>query len=192
MGLDQNNSERLAFTGNLRDLVAAGHRYPTIYADPPWPYRNRAARGAAVNHYPVMSLDQICAEPVNLLASPDAHLHLWTTNGFLREAFTVIDAWGFNYKSCFMWIKPQLGAGNYWRVGHEFLLFATRGKQPFRSHSQRSWQIHPRTEHSSKPAEIRNLIETVSPGPYLELFGREAFLLSDWTVYGNQISLSLF
>lgn len=181
-----------AFVSDLAELVTAGHRFRTIYADPPWPYQNRAARGAAAKHYEVLSLDAICREPVTQLAYPDSHLHLWTTNGFLREAFTVIDAWQFTYKSCFVWIKPQLGAGNYWRVGHEFLLFALRGSCPFLNHAEPSWLIHPRTEHSKKPEIVRQRIETVSPGPYLEVYGREAFLNSEWTVYGNQISLSLY
>jgi len=184
--------ESPAFVADLNDLVAGGHRFSTIYADPPWPYRNQAARGAAAKHYSVLPLDHICREPVTQLACANAHLHLWTTNGFLREAFTVIDAWGFTYKSCFVWIKPQLGAGNYWRAGHEFLLFAVRGNCPFQNHAIPSWMIHPRTGHSRKPAIIRERIEIVSPGPYLEMYGREAFLLSNWTVYGNQISLSLF
>ena len=184
--------ERPAFVADLRQLVAGGHRYRTIYADPPWPYSNRASRGAAAKHYSVLPLETICREPVGELACADAHLHLWTTNSFLREAFTVIDAWGFAYKSCFVWIKPQLGAGNYWRVGHEFLLFAIRGNCPFMEHTHPSWLIHPRTDHSRKPEIIRERIQAVSPGPYLEIYGREAFLHSDWTVYGNQISLSLF
>jgi len=86
----------------LQQLVDEGQKFPTIYADPPWSYENKASRGAADNHYPTMSLDDICAEPVSELAEENAHLHLWTTNGFLREAFEVIDAWGFRYKSCFV------------------------------------------------------------------------------------------
>jgi hypothetical protein len=106
---------------NLQQLVDTACRFPTIYADPPWPYENEASRGAAVNHYPTMSLDEIRAEPVGDLAADDAHLHLWATNAFLREAFDVIDAWGFDFKSCLVRIKSELGMGNYWRVSHEFL-----------------------------------------------------------------------
>ncbi|MCA9201250.1 MAG: hypothetical protein KDA87_27100, partial [Planctomycetales bacterium] len=84
-------------------------------------YDNKAARGAADKHYATMSLEEICRLPVTQLVTENAHLHLWTTNGFLREAFDVIEAWGFDFKSCLVWIKPQLGMGNYWRVSHEFL-----------------------------------------------------------------------
>ena len=103
---------------NLGVLLEQGARFSTIYADPPWPYSNRASRGAAENHYRTMPLEAICDEPVEQLAADNAHLHLWSTNAFLREAFDVIEAWGFQYKSCLIWTKPQLGMGNYWRVSH--------------------------------------------------------------------------
>lgn len=106
---------------SLTALVAAGRKFGTVYADPPWEYDKMVGRAAARRHYRTMTLTDICAEPVAQLVEDDAHLHLWTTNGFLRDAFEVIEAWGFHYKSCFVWVKPQLGVGNYWRVSHEFL-----------------------------------------------------------------------
>jgi N6-adenosine-specific RNA methylase IME4 len=177
---------------DLNLLRASGVRFATVYADPPWPYSNTAARGAAENHYPTMTLDAILNEPVSSLVADAAHLHLWTTNAFLREAFDVIRAWGFRYKSCLVWVKPQLGMGNYWRVSHEFLLLGVRGSLPFREHTIRSWQLAPRTIHSCKPFAFRALIERVSPGPYLELYGREEQPQSEWTVYGNQVERRLF
>lgn len=158
---------------NLDALLAENAKFSTIYADPPWPYNNTAARGAAENHYRTLSLERIRNEPVKELAAEHAHLHLWTTNAFLREAFDVIRAWGFRYKSCLVWIKPQIGMGNYWRVSHEFLLLGVRGNLPFRDRTCRSWLNTKRTIHSRKPFLFRALIERVSPGPYLELYGRE-------------------
>jgi N6-adenosine-specific RNA methylase IME4 len=177
---------------DLGVLVAGEARFPTIYADPPWPYSNTAARGAAENHYRTLSLDAICREPVKQLAADKAHLHLWTTNAFLREAFDVIGAWGFEYKSSLVWVKPQLGMGNYWRVSHEFLLLGVRGGLGFRDRTCRSWLVSPRTLHSRKPFAFRALIERVSPGPYLELYGREEHPNTEWTVYGDQVERRLF
>jgi len=181
-----------AIAHDLNELVEAGAQFSTIYADPPWQYSNTAARGAAANHYPTMDLNELCELPVAKLASPHAHLHLWTTNGFLPDAFSVIEAWGFTYKSCFVWVKPQLGMGNYWRVSHEFLLFAIRGQLSFMDNTQRSWLLSRRRKHSEKPYAVREIIEQVSPGPYLELFGREAIPNSDWTVFGNQVERRIF
>src|SRR5262249_54150982 len=99
------------FVDSLKGLVAEGHKFATIYADPPWPYANQATRSSTDNHYQTMSIEDICREPVGQLAEDNAHLHLWTTNAFLPDAFRVIEAWGFEYKSCFVWVKPQMGIG---------------------------------------------------------------------------------
>jgi len=168
---------------SLHELL--GSTYPTILADPPWAYDNESARGAAVNHYPTLSVEEICREPVAQLAAPDAHLHLWTTNGFLQAAFKVMDAWGFTFKSCLVWVKDELGMGNYWHVSHEFLLLGVRGRLTFRDRTLPSWVQAHRGAHSRKPGIVRTFIERVSPGPYLELYGREELPDSDWTVYGN-------
>jgi N6-adenosine-specific RNA methylase IME4 len=133
-----------------------------------------------------MTVEQIAAEPVAKLAADQAHLHLWTTNAFLPVAFSVIEAWGFEYKSCFVWTKPNMGIGNYYRLAHEFLLLGVYGNLSFQDHSQRSWLELDRQGHSSKPEEIRAMIERVSPGPYLELYGRSPLKNSAWTVHGNQ------
>lgn len=74
---------------DLQQLVVGNAKFGTVYADPPWPYSNTAARGAAEKHYRTMTMDAICAEPVRQLVAEQAHLHLWTTNAFLREAFDV-------------------------------------------------------------------------------------------------------
>jgi N6-adenosine-specific RNA methylase IME4 len=141
----------------------SGMKFTTVYADPPWRYSNTAARGAAENHYRTMSVEEICNEPVKELVTEHAHLHLWTTNAFLFDALEVIRAWGFQYKSCLIWVKPQLGMGNYWRVSHEYLLLGVRGNLPFNDRKIRSWQLARRTIHSRKPFLFRGLIEQGQP-----------------------------
>src|SRR5262249_7741622 len=91
---------------DLRGLIAAGERVGTISAAPPWPYRNTASRGAAANHYQTMSLDAIAALPVRELASENAHLHLWVPVAFHRDAYRILEAWGFEFASEFVWTKP--------------------------------------------------------------------------------------
>jgi N6-adenosine-specific RNA methylase IME4 len=169
----------------------SGERFGCIYADPPWQYGNQSTRASTDKHYDTMGTDALCAMPVENLAADDAHLHLWTTNAFLPESFRVIEAWGFEYRSCFVWVKPQMGIGNYWRLAHEFLLLGIRGDaKRFNNRSLRSWAEFERRKHSSKPEEVRGFIEAASPGPYLELFGRKP--VEGWTVMGNQIDKRLF
>ena len=171
---------------DLADLTGGEERFGCIYADPPWQYHNKATRASADRHYPTMSLDEICAMPVAGLVTDDAHLHLGTTNAFLFDAPRVMEAWGFEYKSCLVWVKPQMGIGNYWRVSHEYLLLGVRGRCKFRDRGSISWIRANRTRHSQKPDKIRKLVEKVSHGPYLELFARQA--ARGWTAYGNELA----
>ena len=177
---------------DLSELIRNGHRFQTVLADPPWRYENTASRAAAENHYRTMSVDEICHQPLGQLVEADAHLHLWTTNAFLESAFNVMRAWGFEFRSCMVWVKPTIGMGNYYRLSHEFLLFGIRGRLPFGRNDVPSWLMAPRSVHSRKPFKFRELIEQVSPGPYLELFGREEQPNTDWTVFGNQVERRLF
>lgn len=171
-------------TSDLNSLI--GSKFGTIYADPPWQYGNQATRASTDNHYETMTVDSLCEMPVREIVSDDAHLHLWTTNAFLFEAKRVMDAWGFEYRSVFVWVKPQMGIGNYWRVSHEFMLLGIRGKaKSFKERNHMSWKSFNRGKHSAKPDEVRQVIEKVSPGPFLEMFGRKP--IEGWTVFGNQI-----
>jgi len=183
-------SDEMCAVSDLYELINAGKKFKTIYADPPWQYSNQSTRSATDTQYETMSIDDICNLPISQLSDDVCHLHLWTTNSFLREAFLVIDSWGFNYKSCFVWVKPKLGIGNYWRVSHEFLLLGTKGSCTFIDKSQKSWEELNRTKHSEKPEEIRKKIEKVSPSPYLELFARRTS--PGWISWGNDIKRDLF
>lgn len=171
---------------DLSVLVKEKAKFSCIYADPPWRYDSTTHRGAAENHYHTMSLEDIAALPIKKLVTEKAHLHFWTTNSFLFESKEIIEAWGFEYKSAFVWVKPQIGAGRYWRNAHEYMLLGVRGNLTFSDKSQPSWKSFDRKRHSEKPREIRKVIEAVSPGPYLELFGRT--LVKGWTVFGNDIA----
>lgn len=175
---------------DLLVLADSGKKFGTIYADPPWPYANQATRSATDNHYSTMSLDDIAALPISQLTADQAHLHLWTTNAFLFDSKAILEAWGFEYKSCFVWVKPEMGIGNYWRVSHEFLLLGVKGKLTFTDHTIMSWLHHNRIGHSRKPEAVRQFIERASPGPYLELFARRT--IDNWTVWGNEIERTIF
>ena len=170
---------------NLEVDIESGHTYGTLLVDPPWLYRNASCRGAAAHHYPGMKLKDLAALPLAALAAEDAHLWLWTTNSFLFEAGELLRAWGFEYKTNLIWIKEELGLGNYLRSSHEILLFATRGNPGFRRKDQASWVVAPRRRHSEKPEVIREMIEACSPAPRIELFARRR--PPGWSVWGNQI-----
>lgn len=190
---------------SLYRLIEKGVKFGAIYADPPWRYDNQGTRAATGNHYKAeldenevetqpaagMSVDELCALPVRELAGDDAHLHLWTTNAFLFECPKIFEAWGFEFRSSFVWAKPQMGIGNYWRNSHEFLLTAIRGDaKRFNDRRLMSWLQCDRGIHSAKPEQVRSYIERASHGPYLEMFARRR--ARNWVVWGNQIEQNLF
>ena len=183
-------AEEFAECPSLEEMIASGKRFGCIYADPPWQYGNQSTRAATDNHDETMAIEDIAALPVDQLAADDAHLHLWTTNAFIFDCKAIMERWGFTYKSMMLWVKPQMGIGNYWRVSHEILLLGVRGRCPFLNRAQMSWLQCDRSTHSTKPEEFRKRIELVSPGPRLEMFGRRK--AHGWTVWGNQIEKGIF
>lgn len=171
--------------------------FTTGMADPPWPETGggKVKRGAD-RHYPVMSVGDICALRVGELFAPNAHLYLWVTNNHLPAGLRVMGAWGFRYVTNIAWGKVkegrvQQGLGQYFRGAHELLLFGVRGSLPYRTLDDGkraqapSLVLAPRSKHSRKPEEFRQLVERVSPGPYLELFARAS--APGWAVWGNEV-----
>lgn len=191
----ERHQERIS---NLAEIskgnVALGteQRYPVIYADPPWRYENPpigATNRAIENHYPTMTLEEICALPVGNLATDDAILYLWATAPKLAECFEVITAWGFTYRTCFVWVKDKIGMGYHARNQHELLLVAKRGEIPPPPVEARVSSVvyGDRTEHSAKPLEFYGLIESFYPElPKIELFSRSP--REGWAAWGNQAS----
>ena len=177
---------------------AAERRYKTILADPPWQFQNRTGKMAPehkrLNRYGTLTLDDIKALPVSAAADDTAHLYMWVPNALLPDGLEVMQAWGFNYKSNIVWHKLRKdggsdgrGVGFYFRNVTELLLFGIRGKnartlQPGRT--QVNYMGTRKREHSRKPDEQYDLIESCSPGPFLELFARGT--RPNWSVWGNQ------
>ncbi len=160
-------------------------RYRTILADPPWDVSTQRGSYGAERHYPLISIESICALRVDRLVADDAHCWLWVTNAHWREQLAVMDAWGFRYRSCLTWIKPRLGLGVYLRNQTEHLLLGVRGKAPIRFRGQGTWLYAPVQAHSHKPEEQYAVIERCSPGPYLELFARRK--RPGWAAWGDEV-----
>lgn len=169
------------------DINPAEGTYSTVVIDPPWQYDNRGTRGAANDHYPTMTLDELAE--LEVPAADAAHLYLWTTNAFLRDAFDLMETWSFDYKATLVWVKPQIGMGNYFRISHELVLFGVRGGLKTLRRDVRSWFEADRGKHSAKPDAFYKLVETSSPGPYLDMFNRDGgklFKRAGWDGWGNE------
>lgn len=150
------------------DIFRTDKKYDVIYADPPWSYRDKALAGdrGAGCKYDVMSLEDIKKLPVKDLAEEDCALFMWVTMPFLEEAFAVMRAWGFEYKTCaFTWVKQNKkadtlfwGMGNWTRANAELCLLGVRGKPKRKDAGVHSVIISHIEEHSKKPSEIRDRI----------------------------------
>ncbi len=175
-----------------------GRRFKTVLADPPWRFQNKTGKVAPehrrLSRYATMTLGDICELPVGQIAEPAAHLYLWCPNALLPDGLAVMAAWGFTYKANIVWHKVRKdggsdgrGVGFYFRNVTELILFGTRGKNartlpPGRT--QVNYLATRKREHSRKPDEQYRLIESCSPGPYLELFGRG--VRPEWVTWGDQ------
>lgn len=180
-------------------LPATVGGFSTVLADPPWRFANRTGKVAPehrrLDRYSTMDLDAIKALQVKEVLAPNAHLYLWVPNALLPDGLEVMAAWGFRYVSNIVWAKRRIdggpdgrGVGFYFRNVTELLLFGVRGSMrtlpPGRS--QVNMLETRKREHSRKPDEQYDLIESCSPGAYLEMFARHK--RPGWTVWGDESS----
>jgi N6-adenosine-specific RNA methylase IME4 len=187
-------------------------RYRTIVADPPWEHAPGGPRKDGAGNwspksvgnrqgvpYGTLTVEQIAALPVKALAESDAHLYLWTTNAFLRRAYDVVEAWGFKPSTLLTWCKAPMGIGlgGAYTVTTEHVLFARRGSLAPLRRWDTTWFNFKRPHggngkfgtgggpiHSAKPDGFLDVVEQVSPGPYVELFARRARF--GWDYYGDE------
>ena len=171
-------------------------KYNIIYADPAWYFKSYSSKGEgrnATQHYDCISINDICNLPVGNISNNNCVLLLWVIDPMLPQAFEVIKAWGFKYKTvAFTWVKENKNEGyftglGYWtRSNPEMCLLATKGKPKRISKSVRQLVIDKRREHSRKPDRIRNdIVELCGDLPRIELFARQQ--AEGWDNWGNHI-----
>ena len=194
--------------------------FATIVADPPWDYSRKLSGGGtsgyspvhpsrggnrgAANHYPTLTLEELCVLPVSEVTADRAHLYLWTTGAFIVEAHQVAEAWGFSPKGVIPWIKVKrnaaqhihkangdlsaavrMGMGLYLRWASEFVVFAVKGKLATLRKDVTGVVFAERQAHSQKPDELYRLVEAASPAPRLELFARVR--RPGYEAWGNEV-----
>jgi N6-adenosine-specific RNA methylase IME4/ParB-like chromosome segregation protein Spo0J len=162
--------------------------YRVIVADPPWPYEKRDSdpSNRAALPYLTASIADICKLPVASIAAPDCILWLWVTNHHMREAFTVLDAWGFEQKTILTWVKDKMGTGDWLRGQTEHCLMCVRGKPVVELTNQTTFLHAPVGGHSAKPVEFYELIEALCPAPrYADFYSRYQHN-EKWDCHGDQ------
>ena len=187
-------------------------KYKIIYADPAWSYKDKSKShgGGAESHYSCMTIEEMCNMPISEIAEKDSVLFMWVTMPFLQDCFSVINAWGFTYKTCgFVWIKGNkrmgkqqlsflpsdalddfMGMGRWTRANAEICLIATKGKISRINPSVRQVIYAPIERHSKKPNETRErIVDLMGDLPRVELFARQNH--EGWDAWGNEIENSL-
>ena len=164
--------------------------FDVISIDPPWQYEAQketsydpSSRRAA-NPYPEMSFEEIKA--LDIPASKDSILCLWTTQKYLPRSFELLEEWGFEYRATIVWNKEKMGLGRWFRMQCEFVVFATKGKPFWNNTKYRDLLSEPRREHSRKPDSFFEMMDEMTVGRKLEYFSREK--REGWEVFGNDVN----
>jgi len=138
-----------------------------------------------------MTAEQIAAMPVQEISKDNAVLFLWATNPLLPDAFAVMKAWGFKYKTLLTWEKENGSGMGYWFRGvTEHCLLGIRGDvKAFRS-PVKNLIRNKVGRHSAKPDKMHEIIESVTSGmDRVALFAR--LQRPGWTAWGNQVEHDL-
>ena len=177
--------EKVKSATPLRDIGV----FPVIYADPPWQYDHPISDSRRIeNQYPTMPIEDICALPINEISASDSIIFLWASTPMLKKGLAVLDAWGFDYRTSMVWVKPSIGPGHWVRQRHELLLIGIRGNIPTPKGSDKPDSVieAPRTGHSKKPEVMYEIIERIFPTlSKVELFCREP--RDGWSAWGNEL-----
>lgn len=195
---EKNDKRRAERVEKIREKAAGNtelstaKKFPVIYMDPPTKFAAGDSDRSTENHYPTMTEEEIAQLPISDLALEDAVLFIWTTVPWLRKTIRLLEGWGFEYVSEFVWDKELMSTGFWNRNVHESLLIATRGKIPAPDPSvlERSLYSEERTRHSAKPEKFRQIISRYYPDlPKVELFPR-GDLPEGWHGWGNEARLT--
>ena len=180
------------------DIFNTNKKYKIIYADPPWEYKQKGSRGTAVNHYEVMTTEDICRLPIKDIKTDDAICFMWATFPNIDQALKVMREWGFEYKTAsFVWVKKNKksnsyfwGMGAYTRANAEVCLIGiskkTKAKQCVKSNAVHQIVESPIEAHSKKPDEVRQrILQLLGDLPRIELFARQH--ADGWDCWGNEV-----
>ena len=169
--------------GSIPDILPPDGPFDVVVIDPPWDYGNKydAEGNRSTPSYPLMSLEEI--RDIDFKPKDNAVLWLWTTHGFLHEAFHLIEHWGFEYKTCLTWVKDRMGLGSWLRSQSEYCLLAVKGKPVIDLKNQTTILNAPSRGHSVKPVEFYDMVDSYCFGVKVDWFARNT--RKGWVSFGT-------
>lgn len=180
----------------LAQLSDGAGKFRTIYEDPPWPYSDTGTRGAAAQHYPTSTVDELLklSQEVSRLAHPEGcHRWTWTTWPMIRDGLVhrYLTESDFRWVGEIVWHKTtasgesRIGVGRWLRPVTEILVLSVKGSLPLLDQTNLAGFVaYPVGEHSVKPIELTWFVERLSPGPRIELFARRSKPREGWSYWG--------
>lgn len=170
--------------------------YDVIYADPPWKFSSRGARGGRYGEldYPTMTKKELMAMRVQDVVAENCALFMWSTSAHMPHALEIGEAWGFKYvRIDKIWVKDRPVVGPWGMSDMEPMLLFVKGKmcseQAVRNQKQ-AYTASRDGKHSEKPSLFRDLIEERFPDARkLEMFARQ--VPEGWDVFGNEVENSI-
>lgn len=161
----------------LMPSLLAKEKFTTGLVDPPW---NVDVNGSEASKHR-LSVDDVCRLPAAELFAEKAHLHVWTLPRRLLAALDVLEAWGFTYRSCLVCAVPPAGRSSHWCNDYGLLLLGVRGSLPFVKPNHPGRLEVDRSQPADRQAMLLEMIEQVSPPPYIELLSGYSAGRSAWT-----------
>lgn len=171
-----NAAARAVVKAEAAKLALPAGKYRTIVIDPPWQMQKieRDERPDQVGfEYPTMTEAELMAFDLPAFAHDDCHLYLWTTHKHLPLAMRLAEHWGFRYQCLMTWVKNVGFTPFSWMYSTEHVLFCRKGSLDLLKMGKRLDFSAAVREHSRKPDEFYSLVAEVSPGPRVDIFGRE-------------------
>lgn len=167
----------------IPEIIPPKGPFDVIVIDPPWPYGTEydADSRRSASPYPEMSIDEL--KLIELPASDNCVLWLWTTNAFIHEAFHIIEAWGFEFKTILTWVKDRMGLGNWLRNITEHCILAIKGKPTVNLTNQTTILYGVNKGHSIKPDEFFEFVDEYCIGSKVDWFATEP--KEGWITFGT-------
>jgi len=168
---------------SIPNILPLDGPFDVIVMDPPWNYGTEYDSNSrrSASPYPEMGLEEIW--DIDFKPKDDAVLWLWTTHGFLHEAFHLIEHWGFEYKTCLTWVKDRMGLGSWLRSQSEYCLLAVKGKPVIDLKNQTTILHAPNRGHSVKPSEFYDMVDSYCFGIKVDWFARNT--REGWVSFGT-------
>jgi len=193
---EEKKTERLGKIEEIKTEIAKGLKapnglYDVIAIDPPWEYSERGGSSSKTFDdngnrggvdYPTMTVNEL--KKINIPCKDNSVIYLWTTHAFLRDAFDLLESWGYTYKATIVWDKVIMGMGRNIRMQVEFCLLATKGKPILDGSGERDIITEARRQHSRKPEAFYTKVENMTAGYKLDYFAREQ--REGWFTYGAE------